>query len=112
MTSNKSALFTVFLVVLVDLLGFGIVLPLLPFVASEFSAGPVAIGLLYSSYSFMQLLFSPIWGTWSDKIGRRPIMLMSTLGSSLSYVIFAFCGSLPVLFASRILAGLMGGNIS
>ena len=110
--NKKSALFTVFLVVLVDLMGFGIVLPLLPFYASKFDAGPIVIGLLYSVYSFAQLIFSPIWGGWSDRIGRRPIMLMSTLGSAMSYLLFAFSHSLVLLFVSRLLAGLMGGNIS
>ena len=110
--NKKTALLTVFLVVLVDLMGFGIVLPLLPFYASKFEASPVVIGLLYSVYSFAQLIFSPIWGGWSDRVGRRPIMLMSTLGSVLSYLIFAFSHSLGLLFISRLLAGIMGGNIS
>src|SRR5690625_5842404 len=78
---NRSALATVFLVVVIDLLGFGIVLPLLPFYASEFSASAITIGLLYSVYSFMQLILSPILGSWSDRIGRRPIMLISTFGA-------------------------------
>lgn len=109
---NKSALATVFLVVVIDLLGFGIVLPLLPFYAQEFSASAVTIGLLYSVYSFMQLIFSPIWGSWSDRIGRRPIMLMSTFGAVIAYTIFGLAESLSVLFISRIVAGTMGGNIS
>jgi len=109
---NKSALATVFLVVVIDLLGFGIVLPLLPFYAQEFSASAVTIGLLYSVYSFMQLIFSPIWGSWSDRIGRRPIMLMSTFGAVIAYTIFGLAESLSVLFFSRIVAGTMGGNIS
>ena len=75
-------LFIVFLAVLIDLMGFGIVLPLLPFYAAIFDASPMTIGLLYSVYSLAQLVFSPIWGSWSDHIGRRPIMLMSTLGST------------------------------
>ena len=109
---NKPALATVFLVVMIDLLGFGIVLPLLPFYAQEFSASAVTIGLLYSVYSFMQLIFSPIWGSLSDRIGRRPIMLLSTFGAVLAYVIFGLAESLGVLFFSRIIAGVMGGNIS
>lgn len=109
---NKSALATVFLVVVIDLLGFGIVLPLLPFYAQEFSASAVTIGLLYSVYSFMQLIFSPIWGSWSDRIGRRPIMLLSTFGAVIAYTIFGLAESLTVLFISRIVAGTMGGNIS
>jgi MFS family permease len=98
--------------VVIDLLGFGIVLPLLPFYAQEFSASAVTIGLLYSVYSFMQLIFSPIWGSWSDRIGRRPIMLMSTFGAVIAYTIFGLAESLTVLFISRIVAGTMGGNIS
>ena len=112
MKTKKGALGTVFLVVLVDLLGFGIVLPLLPYYAARFEATPLAVGLLYSIYSFAQLVFSPLWGSWSDKIGRRPIMLLSTAGSTGSYILFAFSHSLPMLFVSRLFAGVMGGNIS
>jgi len=109
---NKSALATVFLVVVIDLLGFGIILPLLPFYAQEFAASAVMIGLLYSVYSFMQLIFSPIWGSWSDRIGRRPIMLLSTFGAVIAYIVFGLAESLGVLFFSRVIAGIMGGNIS
>ena len=110
--SNRAALATVFLVVMIDLLGFGIVLPLLPFYAQEFAATPLTIGLLYSVYSLMQLIFSPLWGSLSDRMGRRPIMLLSTLGASLAYILFGFAESLALLFFSRVLAGGMGGNIS
>lgn len=109
---RRAALVTVFLVVLIDLMGFGIVLPLMPFYAETFSASPVMVGFLFSIYSVMQLVFSPIWGSLSDRIGRRPIMVLSTLGSTLSYLLFAWSTSLPLLFASRLLAGVMGGNIS
>jgi len=109
---KKSALATVFLVVVIDLMGFGIVLPLLPFYAGEFQASAVVIGLLYSVYSLMQLIFSPIWGSLSDRIGRRPIMLLSTFGAVLAYIIFGLAESLTVLLFSRIVAGVMGGNIS
>lgn len=109
---KKASLATVFLVVLVDLIGFGIVLPLLPFYAGEFNATPVAIGLLYSIYSVAQLFFSPIWGGLSDRIGRRPVMLFSTFGAVIAYIIFGLAGSLAVLFISRLFAGVMGGNIS
>lgn len=112
MPIKKPALLTVFMVVLIDLIGFGIVLPLLPFYASTFHASPIAIGFLYSIYSLAQLIFSPIWGSFSDRIGRRPIMLMSTLGASAAYLVFAFSHSLGILFLSRLLAGIMGGNIS
>lgn len=109
---KKSALATVFLVVVIDLMGFGIVLPLLPFYAQEFQASAVTIGLLYSVYSFMQLIFSPVWGSLSDRVGRRPIMLLSTFGAMIAYIIFGLAETLTVLFLSRVVAGLMGGNIS
>ena len=110
--NKRSSLATVFLVVLIDLMGFGIVLPLLPYYASDFNASPITVGLLYSVYSLSQLIFSPLWGAWSDKVGRRPIMLLSTFGAALSYLLFSFSHSLTLLFLSRILAGVMGGNIS
>lgn len=97
---------------MIDLIGFGIILPLMPFYATEFGATPLMIGLLYSIYSVAQLVFSPIWGSWSDKIGRRPIMLLSTFGAAIAYIIYGFAGSFVVLFLSRLLAGIMGGNIS
>ncbi|MBI4970997.1 MAG: MFS transporter [Candidatus Omnitrophica bacterium] len=112
MKKNSGALITVFLAVLIDLMGFGIVLPLLPFYASAFNASPVTIGLLYSIYSFAQLVFAPIWGGLSDRIGRRPIMLISTFGAAIAYVLFGLAHSLFILFLSRLIAGIMGGNIS
>lgn len=110
--SDRGSLFTVFLVVLVDLLGFGIVLPLLPYFASRFEVSAFSIGLLYSVYSLAQLIFSPIWGRFSDRVGRRPVMLASTLGAAFSYVLFAFAQDFTMLFLSRMMAGIMGGNIS
>ena len=109
---KKGSLATVFLVVLIDLIGFGLVLPLLPFYAKEFAASAVVIGLLYSIYSVAQLIFSPVWGSWSDRIGRRPIMLLSTGGAVIAYIMFGFAESLFVLFLSRLVAGIMGGNIA
>ena len=109
---QKGALLTVFLAVLIDLMGFGIVLPLLPFYASIFNVSAFQVGLLYSIYSLAQLVFSPYWGGLSDRVGRRPIMLVSTFGSSLAYLVFAFSNSYGILFASRLIAGIMGGNIS
>ncbi len=109
---SKTALLTVFLAVLIDLMGFGIVLPLLPFYATTFHASAIQIGLLYSIYSFAQLIFSPIWGSLSDKYGRRPIMLISTFGASFAYLLFGLAHTLWLLFLSRLIAGIMGGNIS
>ncbi|PIQ86584.1 MAG: hypothetical protein COV74_04190 [Candidatus Omnitrophica bacterium CG11_big_fil_rev_8_21_14_0_20_45_26] len=112
MKKGSSALLTIFLVILVDLIGFGIILPLIPYYASTFHATPIAIGFLFSIYSLAQLIFSPIWGGLSDRIGRRPIMMISTLGAAVAYVVFALSNNLPMLFFSRLLAGIMGGNIS
>lgn len=112
MTQKKGSLATVFLAVLIDLMGFGLVLPLLPFYASTFHASAISVGLLYSIYSLAQLIFSPLWGSLSDRIGRRPIMLLSTLGAMFAYLLFALSHSLTLLFLSRLIAGVMGGNIS
>ena len=109
---NRASAYLVLFTVFIDLLGFGIIIPLLPFYAMHFGATPTVIGLLSSSYSFMQFLFVPFWGRLSDRIGRRPIILMSVTGSFISYLIFGFADSLAVLFISRILAGFMGANIS
>jgi MFS family permease len=109
---RNPALTTVFLVVLVDLMGFGLVLPLLPFYASDFHASDIQIGILYSIFSAAQLIFSPLWGSLSDRFGRRPIMLLSTFGAAVSYVMFGLADSYWMLLVSRAIAGIMGGNIS
>jgi len=101
----------VFLVVLIDLLGFGIVLPLLPRYAHKFQAADYEIGLLMASYSAMQFLFSPIWGRVSDRVGRRPILLLGLAGSVISYTLFAFADTMTLLFVSRIAAGIFGATI-
>ena len=110
--NKKSALLPVFLVVMIDLIGFGIVLPGLETYAAGFQASPLFTGIVYSSYSLAQLIFSPIWGSISDRIGRRPIMMLSTLGASIAYLLFAFSSSLWMLLFCRIFAGIMAGNIS
>ncbi len=109
---KRKPIFVVLLTVFVDLLGFGIVIPLLPFYAEHFGATPTVIGLLSSSYSLMQFLFIPFWGRLSDRLGRRPIILISVFGSFVSYLVFGFANSLFLLFLSRILGGFMGANIS
>ncbi|MBI1820467.1 MAG: MFS transporter [Nitrospirae bacterium] len=109
---KKSPLVIIFVTVFIDLLGFGIVIPVLPFYAEKYGATGLTVGLLMSSYSFMQLIFSPIWGRISDLKGRRPIILMSLVGSSISYLIFGLADSLAVLFISRFFAGIFAANIS
>ncbi len=98
--------------VFIDLVGFGIIIPLSPYLARQFNASAVEIGWLMAIYSLMQFLFSPFWGGLSDRIGRRPVILISLAGSFLSYLLFAFSTNLPALFIARALAGGFGGNIS
>ncbi|MER3429634.1 MAG: hypothetical protein C4325_00425 [Blastocatellia bacterium] len=105
-------LMIIFLTVFIDLIGFGIVIPLLPFFAEEFAATPVDVGLLMSSYSLMQFVFAPIWGSVSDRVGRKPVLFFTILGSGIGYLTLGFAGSLMMIYAGRILSGIMGGNLS
>lgn len=109
---HRSPLFIVFFTIFIDLLGFGIVLPLSPYYAEHFGASAALVGLLQASYSFMQFLFAPVWGSISDRVGRRPIILMSILGGFFSFFIFACAQTLWVLFLARMLQGIFGANIS
>lgn len=109
---HKKSLLIIFLVVFVDLVGFGMVIPILPYYAKSFGASATTLGLLMMSYSAMQFIFAPFWGKSSDRIGRRPILLVSILGIGLSMLILGFASSLAWLFAGRILAGFFGANIS
>jgi MFS family permease len=108
----RSPLLLIFLTVFIDLLGFGIVIPLLPVYSQIYHASDVELGLLFASFSGMQLLFAPMWGRISDRIGRRPVLVGGLFGTSAAYVLFANADSLPLLFASRLLAGFFGANVS
>ncbi|MBP0021542.1 MAG: MFS transporter [Cyanobacteria bacterium SBLK] len=108
--NNAKVLLILFLTVFIDLIGLGIIIPLLPFYAEHFGASPAIITLLFSCFSLMQFLFSPFWGAWSDRIGRKPIILVSMAGSCLAYLWCGLATSLWMLFASRLLAGFMGGT--
>jgi multidrug resistance protein len=101
----------VFAVVFIDLLGFGIVLPLLPTYATVFHVSPAAIGFLVTSFSLLQLVAVPLWGGLSDRFGRRPVLIVGLVGSTASYVLFAVAHSYWALLASRIVAGAMGATI-
>lgn len=103
---------TIFITVFIDLVGFGIIIPLSPYLATQFQASALEVGLLMSIYSLMQFIFAPVWGKISDRVGRRPVLLLSILGGVLSYIGFAFAASLPILFVARALAGIFGANIS
>ena len=111
MTRRLSPLAVVFLTVFIDLVGFGIVIPLVPLYAEAYHPSPAAFGILMASFSAMQFLFAPLLGRLSDRVGRRPVLLVSLLGSFLSYLLFAFSSSFALLLASRVLAGVMGANI-
>ena len=121
--SRKAGLLLVFVTVFIDLLGFGIVLPLLPRYGESFEASGLQIGLLMASFSAMQFLFAPIWGRMSDRVGRRPILILGLAGSTVSYALFGYATSLGIdghllgqsaltwLFITRIGAGIAGATI-
>jgi DHA1 family tetracycline resistance protein-like MFS transporter len=109
---HRAKIGIVFLIVFIDLVGFGIVIPILPLYVEEYGPSPVVFGLLMASFSVMQFIFAPILGRLSDRVGRRPVLLVSLLGSAIGYVLFGIAGSLGMLFASRIIDGISGGNIS
>lgn len=115
---KKPSLLIIFLTVFIDLIGFGIVLPLLPRYAEEFGAKGYQIGLIVGSYSLMQFCFSPKWGRLSDRIGRRPVLLMSNAGAAVSYALFGVAALFPgktglvLLLLSRVFGGICGANLS
>lgn len=105
-------LVVLFLTIFVNLVGFGIIIPLLPFYAETFGASPLTIGLLFASFSLAQLVASPILGELSDRYGRRPVLIFSLIGTVVSFVMLALAQNLLLLFAARIVDGLSGGNIT
>ena len=108
---HKASLAILFSVVIIDLIGFGIVMPVLPFWATEFGADAWTYGLIQSSYALAQFAFAPLWGRLSDRVGRRPVMLVTILGTAISLAWLGFAESLAGLFAARILAGGFAANI-
>jgi DHA1 family tetracycline resistance protein-like MFS transporter len=109
---QNKRLLTLFLIVFIDLLGFSLILPLLPYYAETFGATPFQIGLLVASYAAAQLVGAPLLGRMSDRFGRRPVLLISLVGTFIGFLMLGFANSLWMLFASRILDGFTGGNIS
>ena len=109
---KNKPLSAIFLIVFIDLLGFGLILPLLPFYAESFGASDTVIGLLVASYAAAQLVGAPLLGRLSDRFGRRPILLLSLLGTLISFLILGFAKTLWLLFIARISDGITGGNIS
>lgn len=109
---KKSPLVILLLTVLLDLIGFGIVLPLLPTYAKDLGASPFMIGFVAAIFSIMQFIFSPLWGKLSDRIGRRPVMLVSIFITALSYLIFSQSNTIPLLICARGLSGIGSANIA
>jgi MFS family permease len=118
--NRRPSLLVIFLTVFIDLIGFGIVLPLLPKYADAFGAEGWKIGAIIAPFSIMQFFFASVWGRLSDRIGRRPVLLVSTAGAAVSYAMFALAAlpglssatALTILLASRVFAGICGANIS
>src|SRR5262245_52600108 len=108
----KKQLGALFLVSVIDILGFGILIPLVPYMADRFGASPEAITSILGAYSLCQFIAAPGWGRLSDRYGRRVILLTSLAGACVSYVILGLADDLGWLLVSRILAGFMAGNIS
>ncbi|MDP8208024.1 MAG: MFS transporter [Candidatus Electryonea clarkiae] len=109
---RKSPLAIILTTVFIALVGFGIIIPLIPIFAERYGAGGVEVGLLMMSYSAMQFLFAPIAGKISDKIGRRPVIIAALAITTISYVLFALADNLTAIFISRILAGLGGSDLT
>src|SRR5918912_2080197 len=111
---KRSPLVVIFVTVFIDLVGFGIVIPVLPYYVegTRFNASPRMVGLLFASYSVMQFIFTPVLGRLSDRHGRRPILLISLLGTCAGFLILGTATTLWMLFLGRIIDGISGGNIS
>ena len=108
----KNPLLPIFLIVVVDILGLTIMLPLLPFYAERYGASPSVVGLLVSSYAACQLIAGPLLGSISDQVGRKPVLLVSQIGTCVGFLVLAFAPNLAVIFLSRIIDGLTAGNLS
>ncbi len=109
---NRSALAILFVIVFIDLLGFGMVIPVMPLYAKELGASEAWTGLLSTGYSAMQFVFAPIWGRLSDRVGRRPVLLVSILMTSAAFLLYGLSGSFAVLLVSRLFAGAATANIA
>jgi predicted MFS family arabinose efflux permease len=111
-TAPTGRLGIIFLTVLIDLVGFGIILPILPYVAQRFGAGGLGLGILMGGFSGMQFVANTVLGRMSDRIGRRPVLLATMLFNALGYLLFAAAGTYPLLLLARLVSGFASGNIS
>lgn len=112
MDSSRTGFTTIVIVVFVDFLGYGILIPIIPLYAEHFGASEFVVGLLVASYALMQFLFAPILGRVSDRYGRRPVLLASIAGNAVAYALFGLAGSIAGLFVARLLSGTMAGNVA
>jgi DHA1 family tetracycline resistance protein-like MFS transporter len=95
----------------IDILGFSILIPLLPFFVKKFGAADFVVGVVFASYSLAQLIAGPLWGNLSDRIGRKMVLIVSQIGATISWALLAFAPSIPFVILSRVLEGFSGGNI-
>ncbi|HLH32526.1 MAG TPA: MFS transporter, partial [Terriglobia bacterium] len=109
---RKSPLLSIFLIVVVDLLGLTVILPLLPFYAESLGATPAVVGLLVSAYAICQLIAGPPLGQLSDRVGRKRVLLVSQLGTFGGFLLLGFSRTLWLVFAARIIDGLTAGNLT
>src|SRR5688572_19750134 len=113
---KRSPLYLIWITVFIDLVGFGIMIPLLPLYAQRHGATPVQLGALLASYSVMQFVFAPILGSLSDRVGRKPVLALSLFGTAVASVLLGAASELPgalwLLFVARILDGITGANVS
>jgi len=109
---RKSPLFVLFITIFIDMLGFGIIIPIFPIFTKELGAQDYQVGLIAMIYPIMNFFFAPLWGTLSDRHGRRPIILVSVLITGLAYLVFAQVNGLIILFLARMLSGIGSANIS
>src|SRR5271154_6125619 len=105
-------LFAIFLIVLIDVLGLTIILPLLPFYSEHMGASAITVGAIISVYSLCQFVAGPVLGSWSDRIGRKPILILSQIGTCIGFLVLASAHSLFWVFVSRIIDGFTAGNLS
>ena len=111
-SSNRKNLFILSFTLVVVTLGFGVVIPIIPFYMESLGAGGTELGLLVASYAVMRLICAPMWGGISDRVGRKPIMMIGILGDGLTMVLFGFASELWMLFAARILSGILSSATS
>jgi multidrug resistance protein len=111
MSTKRAQIGIIFLTIFIDLVGFGIVIPVLPRYAEHFGASPWQIGWLVGIFSLAQFICSPLWGQLSDRIGRKPVLIISTIGTALGFFMMGWADTLFILFMARLIDGISGGNI-